>query len=89
MKPPPRYQPDPANLKRTNWTTEEVIGLIEGCRLYDMDGKEDTTFGTHSDAITLVRHCFEDFLRPDTESGAMAYDPESGNVYHIGPHLPH
>lgn len=85
---PPRYRPDPAKLKRTNWTTEEVIELIGQCRLYDVDGIEDTTGGTHSDAITLVLQTFEDFLRPEDQSGAMAYDPVSKNVYHIGPRLP-
>lgn len=84
----PRYRPDPANLKRTNWTTEEVIQLIEDCRLYDMNGKEDVEFGTHSDAVDMIRQKFEDFLRPTDQSGAMAYDPVSKNVYHIGPRLP-
>ena len=84
---PPLYRPDPAKLKRTNWTTEEVIGLIEGCRLYNMDGNEDTVGGTHSDAITTVLQTFGDFLRPENQSGAMAYDPASKQVYHVGPRL--
>lgn len=85
---PPLYQPDPAKLKRTNWTTEEVIELIEGQRLFSVDGKPADDFGRHNDGITAARQMFEDFLRPDDQFGAMAYDPESKNVYHVGPRLP-
>lgn len=59
---PPRYRPDPAKLKRTNWTTEEVIELIGQCRLYDMDGNEDVMCGTHSDAVDIISQKFWDFL---------------------------
>lgn len=85
---PPRYQPDPAKLKRTNWTTEEVIELIEGQRLFGMDGKPSDDFGRHNDGIVAARQMFEDFLLPEDEFGAMAYDPVSNNIYHIGPRPP-
>ena len=76
------------NLKRTNWTTEEVIELIEGQRLFGMDGKPSDDFGRHNDGITAARQLFEDFARDSKEFGAMSYDPETKRILHVGPRPP-
>jgi hypothetical protein len=76
------------NLKRTNWTTEEVIELLEGMKLCTIGGKEDKYCKMENAAIARAKNFFEDFLRPEDEFGAMAYDPDSKQVYHIGPKLP-
>lgn len=72
-------------LKRNNWTNEEVIELLNGCKLYKIGGDPD---GVHNHAIDGVIHQFYDFQRPDDESGAMAYHTEDKFIYHIGPPLP-
>lgn len=74
-------------LKRDNWTTEEVIKLIQHWRLSPGDpGNEQQVkeCDDHNYVIDSICCSFQDFLRPDEEMGAMAYCPEEDIVYHIG-----
>ena len=80
------------NLKRDNWTTEEVIGILRGCKLtkfpsYD-DGIEVEHINDHNGAVQDCIDTFFDFQRPIEESGATAYDTEDKRIVHIGPILP-
>lgn len=71
-------------MKRTNWTTEEVIDILKGQVLVDRDGNESEMFREHNNGIRDCIDAFGDFLRPKEELGAMAYDPENKIIYHIG-----
>lgn len=72
-------------LKRTNFTTEEVIKILQGCKISDAKGDTSSKFCTdHNDAIDGAISTFYDYLRPADEFGAMAYCPEEDVTYHIG-----
>ena len=70
--------------KRTNWTTEEVIELIEGQKIVRGDGVECDYCKHHNEAIDVVVDYFYDFIRPLTEFGALGKCNEDGGIYHIG-----
>ena len=75
-------------IKRTNWTTEEVIKLLEGC-MWVQEGVGQDDLPDDIKQINFgVDECisqFKDFLIPDDQMGAMGYCPEEDVVYHIGP----
>ncbi len=77
-----------ATLKRTNWTTEEVIHLVDGMKLCTADGSEPPDVKAHNAACDMVIDSFRDYLIPETEFGAMAFCPDNQTTYHIGPRLP-
>lgn len=70
--------------KRTNWTTEEIIELIKGKKITRGDGVECDYCKQHNDVIDDVVDYFYDFIRPETEFGALGMCNEDGVVYHIG-----
>ncbi len=70
--------------KRTNWTTEEVIHILEGLRLVDRNGKETKELKTMNFSLIEAICQFEDFLRDPNEFGAMAFDTELKEIVHIG-----
>ena len=74
------------NLKRNNWTNEEVIKILEGSKICLVDGSLPKTgfASTYNEGIQHLIHTFEDFMRPAEEMGAMAYEPEEDMIYHIG-----
>lgn len=72
------------NFKRTNWTTEEVMELIRGQKLQDLEGCEPVSVKEHNDACENLAQFFYDFIRPVEEMGAMAYCTDDKTVYHIG-----
>lgn len=78
------------NLKRDNFTVDEIINLINGLMLIDGDGKEIQVDGkeiqveSYNDGIRSVADMFYDFRRPLEEMGAMAYDVDSKFVVHVG-----
>lgn len=72
------------NLKRNNWTTEEVIKLLESQKIAKIDGSVDGDCENHNFVVDEMVSFFYDFLRPVEEMGAMAYCPETSEVYHIG-----
>lgn len=74
------------NLKRDNWTNDEVINILWGLQTLDKTGKL-----SKSDWNTAIDTCvgqFWDFSKPETDHAAMAYDTESKQIFVIGPPLP-
>lgn len=70
--------------KRDNWTTQEVIDLIEGQILVDGNGEESESVKDINDGVRQAAEIFYDFLRPVEEMGAMAYEVNEKIVYHVG-----
>ena len=84
---------DPKNLKRDNWTNEEVLNLLNEMEFYyKRDKPEPEKFQRseeYTQAIEDVREIFEAFKAPeDSYSGPMAYDKKSGFCVYVGPPLP-
>jgi hypothetical protein len=80
----------PEELKRDNWTNEEVLHLLKDMEyMYSPDGEEKEIHSCYTDAINEVRDIFESFQAPeDSYCGPMAYDKKSGFTVYIGPPLP-
>ena len=74
------------SLKRTIWTNEEVIQFLKDSRATNEKG--EPWIQGQDEVIADLIDFFSDFMRPETESGAMALDTETGFVVHIGPLLP-
>lgn len=73
------------NLKRTGWTTEEVMKILADCKISGGKSAASIQYCTdHNDAINDAINTFYDYLRPADEFGAMAYCPEENMTYHIG-----
>lgn len=78
-------------MKRDNWTNEEIIqilrqGLFEKS---DFESKIDHRFMESWNAShEALIETFEEFMIPEDQSGAMAYNEETGRIEHIGPFLP-
>lgn len=71
--------------KRDNWTNEEVMELIRGNKIAPHPTKPMPEWAEqHNAAIDHLQDFFFDFVRPDTEFGAMAYIVETKEVVHIG-----
>lgn len=68
-------------LKRDNWTNKEVKAILEGEL---MNGRGPLPNLSLQNAIER----FDDFTRPETETGAMALDLETNDIIHVGPPLP-
>ena len=88
-----RKQIKPEELKRDNWTNEEVLHLLsemEFCFdcVQDEPGKYERS-EEYTQAIEDVRELFKGFKAPeDSFSGPMAYDKKSGFRVYVGPPLP-
>ena len=86
----------PEELKRDNWTNEEVLHLLREMEFYykgeDLDKPEPELrerSKEYTAAIEDVREIFEAFKAPeDSYSGPMAYDKKSGFCVYVGPPLP-
>ena len=76
------------NLKRDNWTNEEVIKLLELQKLSSVNKAKDEYCLLWNETIDSVKNAFYDFQREESDYAAMAYCPEDDMVYHIGPILP-
>jgi len=81
------------DLKRDNWTNEEVLYLLNEMEFYyKCDKPEPEKFQRseeYTQAIEDVREIFEGFKAPeDSYSGPMAYDKKSGFRVYVGPPLP-
>jgi hypothetical protein len=70
-----------SNLKRDNWTNEEVISFLKDMRLH---GSNHTYNSSLNDAVML----FQDFMRDDSDHAAKAYETEIKEIVMIGPVLP-
>lgn len=87
--------PKKLELKRNNWSNQEIIHLLKGLKITeDCFGKgvsekeKQATLEHHNPAINDAIEIFEDFERDTQEAGAMAYNPKTKEVVHIGPLLP-
>lgn len=74
------------NLKRDNWTNEEVIKILNGIKICEIDENGDPILctGPFNAGINSAIYQFQDFIRPIEQPGAMAYCPEEDMIYHIG-----
>lgn len=74
------------NLKRDNWSNQQIIDILQGCQLVKGDGSPTTDSWDHhfNEGIQSAIHTFEDFIRDLDEFGASAYDPETKRMYQIG-----
>jgi len=69
------------NLKRDNWTNDEVIALLKGCSI---DGCIEDNIALEM-AISLFHDMKAD---PRVSPSAFALDTETGLVVCVGPKLP-
>tara|TARA_R110000744_G_scaffold161326_1_gene277820 strand:+ start:259 stop:555 length:297 start_codon:yes stop_codon:yes gene_type:complete len=81
------------DLKRDNWTNEEVLDLLNEMEFhYKCDQPELEKYERSEEytaAIEDVRDIFEAFKAPEDQyCGPMAYDKKSGLCVYIGPPLP-
>ena len=91
-----RKEYKPEELKRDNWTNDEVLHLLRGMEFYykdhDLRKSEPEKYERDEEytaAIEDVREIFESFKAPeDSYSGPMAYDTKSGFLIYVGPELP-
>jgi hypothetical protein len=91
-----RKEYKPEELKRDNWTNDEVLHLLREMEFYykgeDLDKPEPEKHERDKEytaAIEDVREIFESFKAPeDSYSGPMAYDTKSGFLIYVGPELP-
>ena len=75
------------NLKRDNWTNDEVIKIIKGCKLVRNKNKgeeESKLVKDHNFGIDSALSNFYSFQADPKEFGALAYCPEEDMIYHIG-----
>ena len=77
-----------SNLKRDNWTNEEVIKLLASQRISSRGGEITEYCESWNTAIDSAQEMFSDFQRETGDYAAMAYCPENDMIYHIGPILP-
>jgi len=80
-------------LKRTNWTNDEVISILEGCKIHIEDRhREDKHFyllEARNQAIEQCIYQFCDFKADPEESfSAMAYETDNGQIYVISEPMP-
>jgi hypothetical protein len=76
------------NLKRTNWTNEEVIKILEGCKIYIGEKKRSKAhleyLERHNAGVEKAIIQFCDFKADPKESySAMAYNTEDKMIYVI------
>jgi len=81
------------NLKRDNWTNDEVIKILEGCKIYIGDKERSEAhleyIERHNAGIEQAIIQFYDFKADPEESySAMAYNTDNGQIYVISPPLP-
>lgn len=80
------------NLKRDNWTNDEVIKLLEGCILPPLPdggpyGGEES--GDDNFSLKMAIYLFYDMKAdPEKVAGAKALDTDTGRIFCVGPKLP-
>jgi hypothetical protein len=80
-------------LKNNNWTNEEVIDILEGCKIHIGDKKRSEehlkTIVSWNQGIEQAIIQFGDFMKSlDEYHDSMAYDTETKQIYVTGPPLP-
>lgn len=77
------------SLKRNNWTNEEIVRIVEGLILKDLNGEEPEEFKQHNAGIrSVVLEFRSSFMVPKDDYGALSYDTDTGVIYHTGTMLP-
>ena len=72
------------NIKRNNWTNDEIIEIITVELSKAPDDKSKTPY---DEALEDVIEVFAQFNIPLDQSGAMGYIAEERQVVHVGPIL--
>ena len=80
-------------LKRDNWTNQEVIKILDLCKIHiddkDRVDKHMKILNAHNAGIEQAIIRFLDFKAdPDSGVTAMAYDTESEQIFVVSPPLP-
>jgi hypothetical protein len=80
-------------LKRTGWTNDEVIDILEGCKIHigdkERSEKHLARLLSRNEAIDQAIYQFYDFKADPEESfSAMAYDPILKQIFVISPPMP-
>ena len=80
-------------LKRTNWTNDEVIKILEGRKIVigdkERSDKQLAYLNAYNDGIEQAIIQFCDFKEDPEESySAMAYDPLLNRIFVISPPMP-
>jgi hypothetical protein len=77
-------------LKRTGWTNDEVIKILEGRKIYVKEGEGVAAWiKEHNDTIDQCIYQFWDFkAEPDDSFSAMAYETDNGQIYVISEPMP-
>ena len=74
-------------LKNNNWTNDEVIDILEGCKI--SGGFPSNHAQIFNEGIEQAIIQFSDFKKdPEEYHDAMAYDPVTKRIYVTGPPLP-
>jgi len=80
-------------LKRTNWTNDEVIKILEGRKIHigekERSDKQLAYLEAYNNGIEQAIIQFYDFKADPEESySAMAYDPILRRIFVISPPMP-
>jgi len=80
-------------LKNNNWDNQEVIDILEGCKIHidDRERSEEhlARLEAHNQGIEQAIIQFCDFKKdPEVYHDAMAYDVLTKRIYVTGPPLP-
>ena len=67
-----------------NWSNEQILHFLDGQKIVNGAGEVDNYCQDHNDVIDDIKDLFYDFMRPETEFGAMGYCVEEDQIYHIG-----
>jgi len=80
------------NLKRNNWTNDEVISILEGCKIYIGEKKRSKAhleyLERHNAGVDMAINRFWDFKMDSTDDCAMAFDTETKQILVISEPLP-
>ena len=77
------------NLKRDNWTNQEVIDIILGLVPVQENGEEFTLLKDYALGLkNAAEHFRSHFQCKEDSYSALALDTDTGIVYHVGKMLP-
>jgi hypothetical protein len=81
------------NLKRDNWTNDEVIKILEGCKIHIGDKKRSDErlayLESRNSGIEQAIIQFCDFKAdPKKSYSAMSYNTDEDRIYVVSPPLP-
>jgi len=79
-----------SNLKRDNWTNEEILNFLEGREIYTdgLTGEARELHPMHTHALNEIRDLFGSFQIELDSYQALAYDTDTKEIVHVGPMPP-